>query len=77
MCLADSGWPEQDDVLLAFEEAELVQTLDLLAMDRRLKREVKLLERLDRRQSRRAHRRLHTTVVAQSDLSVEQLMNGF
>lgn len=41
--LADAGRPEQDDVLFALEEAELGQAVDLLALDRRLEREVELI----------------------------------
>jgi hypothetical protein len=36
--LADARRAEQHDVLLALEEAELMQALDLLALDRRLER---------------------------------------
>src|SRR5438067_13694750 len=42
---------QEDHVLLALDEGELVQALDLLATDRGLKGEVELLQRLDRRQS--------------------------
>lgn len=64
MRLADTRRAQQDDVLLALEEAELVQALDLLTLDRRLKGEVEILERLDRREARRAHRSHQSTVVA-------------
>jgi hypothetical protein len=34
--LADAGRPQEDDVLTALDEAELMQALDLLALDRGL-----------------------------------------
>ena len=36
MSLADAGRSQQDDVLFALDEAELVKILDLLALDGRL-----------------------------------------
>ena len=47
MCLADAWRAEEDHVLLARQEAELVEVVDLLALDRGLEREVEVLERLD------------------------------
>ena len=40
--LADARRPEEDHILAALDEAELVQALDLLAPQRRLKREVEV-----------------------------------
>jgi hypothetical protein len=51
MGLSDPRRAQEDHVLLALDEAELVQALDLLALDRGLEGEVKLLESLDRRQA--------------------------
>jgi hypothetical protein len=48
--LADPGWSEEDHILAAFDEAELVQALDLLAAQRRLKSEIEVPELLDRGQ---------------------------
>ena len=47
MGLSDTGRSQQDDVLLALDEAELVEILDLFTLDGRLEREVELIERLD------------------------------
>ena len=47
--LAHARRAAQHDVLLALDEVELVQTLDLLALERRLEGEVEGLERLHRR----------------------------
>ena len=52
----DAWWAEQDHVLAAVQEAELVQALDLLALDAGLEGEVELIERLHSRQPRRARR---------------------
>ena len=67
--LAHAGRAEKHHVLLALDEAELVQALDLLALDRGLEGEVEVAERLDRRQPRGAHRGLQPAVVAQGDLA--------
>ena len=40
MGLSDTGRSQQDDVLLALDEAELVEILDLFTLDGRLEREV-------------------------------------
>ena len=64
MRLAHSRRAEQDDVLAAVEEAQLVQALELLALDGRLEGEIKLRQRLDGRQARGAHRGLQPSVVA-------------
>src|SRR5579862_9617878 len=72
MRLANPRWTQEHDVLLAIDEAELVQTLDLLALDRGLKGKIEALERLDRRQPRGAHRRLEPAVVAQLNLCRQQ-----
>src|SRR5690606_30847614 len=77
VCLADARRSEEDHVLPALDEAELVQALDLLAADRGLEGEVELIQRLDRRQPRRAHRGLQPTVVAQGDLSGEEPFDRF
>ena len=72
----DAWRAEQDHVLAAVQEAELVQALDLLALDAGLEGEVELIERLHSRQPRRAHGGLETAVVAQHDLGVQQLLDG-
>ena len=46
MGLSDTGRSQQDDVLLALDEAELVEILDLFTLDGRLEREVELIERV-------------------------------
>src|SRR5690606_15752082 len=72
MCFPDARRSEQDHVLPALDEAELVQALDLLAADRGLEGEVELLQGLYRRQPRRAHRGLEPAVVTQGDLGGEE-----
>src|SRR6185503_7220848 len=62
MRLTDTRRAEQYDVLLALDEAELVQALDLLALDRGLEGEVEVGQSLHGRKSRRAHRRLQPAV---------------
>ena len=62
--LADARRPEEDDILAALDEAELVQTFDLLATERRLKRKVEVAELLDGGQTAGAHRGLQAPVVA-------------
>ena len=76
MSLPDPGRPEQDHVLAAIDEAELVQALDLLALDAGLEGEVELIERLDRGQPGGTHGCPEPTVVAQRDLGAEQLLDG-
>ena len=74
--LPDPGRTEQDHVLPSVQEAELVQALDLLALDGGLEGEVELVQRLHRRQPRGAHGGLETAVVAQHDLGVQELLDG-
>ena len=76
MSLSHARRPEQDHVLLSVQEAELVQALDLLALDAGLEGEVELIEGLHSRQPRGAHGGLETTVVAQHDLGVQELLDG-
>ena len=52
MRFADAGWTQEDDVFTPLDEAELVQTLHLLATERRLEGEIKLGEPLDGGQAR-------------------------
>src|SRR5690606_13536635 len=75
MGFADARRSEQDDVLPALEEAEFVERLDLLSLDRRLKCEVEVLEGLDDRQPAAAHGGLQAAVVAEGDLGAEQLLD--
>ena len=49
MRLADARRAEEDHVLLTLQEAELVETVDLLALDRGLEAEVEVVEGLDAR----------------------------
>ena len=71
----DARWPEENDILASLDEAERVQAIDLLALDRRLKGEIEFGKRLGCRESRRAHRRLESAVVAQRDLGTEQCLD--
>lgn len=45
--LANARRLEQDDILSALHEAELVQTFDLLTAERRLEREIEIAELFD------------------------------
>ena len=56
---------------------ELVQALDLLAPQRRLKREIEIAELLDHGQATGAHRGLQSPVVAQLNLRGQQLLDRF
>ena len=58
MGLSDTGRSQQDDVLLALDEAELVEILDLFTLDGRLEREVELIERLDDGQAPQRNRNI-------------------
>src|ERR1019366_3780161 len=46
MRLAHAGRPEEDDIFMALEKTEGMQAFDLLALDRGLKGEIKIGERL-------------------------------
>ena len=69
--LADAGWAEEDDVLLAFNEAERGQALDLLALQGRLEAEVEVGECLHSRQPTAPHRGLEAPIVPKRDLRAE------
>jgi hypothetical protein len=53
--VANTRRPKEDHALAPFDEAELVQTLDLLTSERGLKAEIEVAELLDRGQTARAH----------------------
>ena len=74
--LPDPGRAEQDHVLASIDEAELVQAVDLFALDAGLEGEVELIERLHRGQPGGAHGGFEPAVVAQRDLGAEQLLDG-
>ena len=61
---------------MALDEAERVQALDLLALERGLEGEVEIGERLDRRQAGGAHRGDEPAIVAQRDLRAEESLDG-
>src|SRR5579863_2954200 len=71
MGFAYAWWSEEDHVLAALDEAQFVQTLDLVTLDRGLEGKVELLESLDGRQPRGSHGGLQPSVVAQRDLRTE------
>ena len=56
--LAHTGRPEEDHILPALDEAEVMQALDLLTPQRGLEGEVEIMQLLDRGQAAGAHRRL-------------------
>src|SRR5262249_57963213 len=67
---------EEDDILAPLDEAELVEALHLLAPQRGLKGEIKLVELLDDRQPAGPHRRLEPSIIAELNLRGEQLLDG-
>jgi hypothetical protein len=67
---------EEDHVLPALQEPEIVERVELLTLDRRLEGEVEVGDHLHGRQPARAHRRLQPAVVTQADLSTEQGLDG-
>lgn len=75
MGFADPRRSEQHDILFALDEAERVQTLELLALHARLEGEVEIRERLHHRQARRAHRRLQAARIAQLNVGPEELFD--
>src|SRR5689334_1231794 len=77
MGLAHTWWAQEDDVFPPLDEAELVETLELLLPERRLEGEIELGEPLDRGQPTGAHRGLQASVVAQLNLRAEQLLDRF
>src|SRR6185437_2873681 len=62
--------------LVSLDEAEGMETLELLTFERWLKGEVEVGEGLDRGQAGRAHRRLETPIIAQGDLRTEERFDG-
>ncbi len=76
MRLADAGGPEEDDILLALEELEGVQALELIALHGRLKGEVEVVEGPHGRQARTPHRRLEATLIAERDMATEEGLHG-
>jgi hypothetical protein len=70
--LAGAGRAEQDDVLARVQEVELAEMLDDLALDAALEGEVKLLERLARREACGLDAALAAVAVPGGDLGREQ-----
>src|SRR5215831_5067009 len=73
MRLADAGRAEQDDVLGALDEAETSQLADLLAIDRRLKVEIELLQALHPGEPGELEAALHPALVPAAPLGLEGL----
>ena len=69
--LTDARWTEEDHVLLPFDETESRERFDMLALERGLKGEVKIGQRLHRRKATAPHRRLKSAVIPKADLSAE------
>lgn len=74
MGLADAGWTEKEHVLSMGDEAQARQIAQLAFIDRRLKSEVKLVERLEERQVRPAQLALDLALEAGRDLDLSQLV---
>jgi len=77
VALAHSRGPEEDHVLVALHEAQLMEALHLVTLDGRLEREVEVLDALDRGKSGRAHGGLEAPVAAKLDLGVEERLERF
>jgi len=73
MGLADAGRAEQDDGLGALDEAQAGQLADLLAVDRRLKVEIELLEALHPGEPGELEAALHPALVPAAPLGFEGL----
>jgi hypothetical protein len=72
MCLAGARRAQEDDVLLAGEEVELSEVQDRGLLDRALKAEVELLQRLARREARGFDAALPAVAVAAVGLGLQQ-----
>ena len=72
VCLAHPGRAEQDDVLVALDEAQTGELADLLAIDRRLVVKVKLIEGLDPGQAGLLEAPLHAALVAPAPFGFER-----
>ncbi len=77
MSLPDARRAEEDHVLPALQEAELVEARDLLPLDRGLKGEVEVFEGLHGRQPGGPHGGLQPSGVAEPDLGAEELLDRF
>ena len=73
--LPDARRSKQHHILLALDEAERVETLDLLAFDAGLKAEVEIGERLHDRQTCGAHRGLQPASIPELDVCAEELFD--
>lgn len=67
--------PEQHDILFALDEAERVETLDLLPLHARLETEIEIGEGLHDGESRRAHRGLEPSCIAELNVRTEELLD--
>ena len=76
MCFPYAGRAEQDDVFPPIDEAEIVKAVELLALERGLKREIKVGESLHGREARGPHGGLEAAVIAQRDVRAEQGFDG-
>ena len=76
-CVFQAGRPTEDHILAALDKPEPVQAFDLLAAERRLKREVEVAQLFDRGQAARAHRGLQPSIVSQLNLGGQQLLHRF
>src|SRR5690606_41251332 len=73
--LSDPGRAQEDHVLLAFDQAQLVAALDRLTTEAGLKREVEAFERLYGRHAAEAHGRLQAAGGPELDLGSEQALD--
>jgi hypothetical protein len=73
MGLADAGWAEQDDILRALDEAQTGELAHLPAVDRRLELEVKLIERLNPRQTGQLESAFDAALVPAAPFGLERL----
>jgi hypothetical protein len=75
--LAHAGRAEEDHVLAPLDEAERMEALQLVALDRGLEAEVEVGQRLHRGQAGGAHRGLEPPLVPQGDVTPQQFGHRF
>src|SRR5437763_8842115 len=75
--LPDTRGPEEHHIFASLDEAQRVETLELVALDARLETEVEVGEGLHGREARGPHGRLQPPLIAERDVAPEELGHGF
>ena len=75
VALAHTRWSKQDHILSSLDEAQRVQTLDLLAFDAGLEAEVEVGQHLDGWKPGRAHRSDEAAIIPERDLRSQELLD--